>query len=1328
MAAFNVSDRCVAVQLSHYFYPVHIYERAQVIGRHDSLALIARQLKDGDRVLDLGMGAGSLARLVDRGRGIRFDGVTINPEEQNLAAPYYERTWIADLESVELSALTDVSTYDAVVCADVLEHLRQPAKILQACQRLLKRDGRLLISVPNVGYAGLIAELMEGEFRYRPEGLLDQTHLRFFTRRSLMRFLTECGWSVQSCQAVDLPVLASEFGPDFNLLPPPVAEYLQVLGDARTYQFVVSATRQTAQSSPGASELPPADTATEPLACFSLSLYWSEGHGYDETRKSVGQGLIGCLHQAVRFELEPRSAGYSGLRLDPADRAGYLHLHQMELVSSQGGSLWRWEPNPFGLAQLSKALHHHLLIDSPSWTGSAAPLLLTGNDPWFELPVPPPILHSLATQGGALIVTLGWPVSADYLQAVRHVERLEFDSGRRLMEATDRVNHLEVALSDREVEISKLAVDVQALRARETLLDDQLREAKARLRDSEQSRDELGEKLAVLSEETKELRSRFNLVMGEKTAIQRELDIKSRKIQEQMAQVQGLQSHLARVENTAAYRLSRPVANWYWRLRGGHPANRPASASAAFDNERPTMPDAPIDVIVPVYRGLSDTRRCVESVLGSRTRLPWRLILINDCSPEPEVTDYLRLVSRTDPRILLLENAENLGFVGTVNRGMAISSVADVLLLNSDAAVANDWLDRIALCAYSRPRVASVTPFSNNATICSYPRFCEDNPLPDGYDLERLDRLFAKNLAGHAVEVPTGVGFCMFIRRACLDEVGLFDVANFGKGYGEENDFCVRATSSGWVNLHAMDTFVLHSGGTSFGSTKGPREQQAMETIRRLHPGYEAAVMDFVRRDPARYGRITVDLARLADHSKPIILNVLHDRGGGTLRHVRELVEAFKDRASFLTLAPQPGGVLLQSESSERGSQWQLGFPSAGDNGLIEFLRALGVRQVHYHHLLGHSAEVRQLPLMLEARYDFTAHDFYTYCPQVSMVTAEGRYCGDPGLEGCRACLRQTPVPGVESIDDWRETHAEFLGGARFVLVPSHDAGARIAKLAPSARVRFAPHSDLYQIDLPAPSKRRRRLRDDEPLRILVVGALSKIKGADLLEDVARLAAAQKLPLDFHLIGYAYRQLLKAPKANLTVHGAYEESELDTLIDWLRPDLVWFPAQCPETYSFTLTSALKSGLPIMAPDIGAFPERLQHRNWTWLFRWDAGPDLTVSRLLDLRRRYFVGDALPDVRPLSAESKVTMFDRFDYRKDYLVDAATSTSLGERAFNGDFVGIACAIAGKSGHDKALRPYAGRLLSLVVWLRGRPWMSGLVRLIPYHLQRNVKSWLLR
>ena len=221
-----------------------------------------------------------------------------------------------------------------------------------------------------------------------------------------------------------------------------------------------------------------------------------------------------------------------------------------------------------------------------------------------------------------------------------------------------------------------------------------------------------------------------------------------------------------------------------------------------------TPPDAPVDIIVPVYRGLQDTRRCIESVLASGCKTAWRLIVINDVSPEPELAEWLRAKAASEPRITLLENEQNLGFVGTVNRGMALSDAHDVLLLNSDAEVAGDWLDRIRAAAYGDQRVATVTPFSNNATICSYPQFCKDNELPAGYDTARLDALFARANAGQAVDVPTGVGFCMYIRRAALQAVGLFDEEHFGKGYGEENDFCIRAAQAGWRNLHALDTFV----------------------------------------------------------------------------------------------------------------------------------------------------------------------------------------------------------------------------------------------------------------------------------------------------------------------------------------------------------------------------------------------------------------------------------------------------------------------------------------------------------------------------------------
>lgn len=272
-------------------------------------------------------------------------------------------------------------------------------------------------------------------------------------------------------------------------------------------------------------------------------------------------------------------------------------------------------------------------------------------------------------------------------------------------------------------------------------------------------------------------------------------------------------------------------------------------------NER----DACVDVIIPVYRGLGETRACIESVLASSCRTAAQIIVIDDASPEPELSRYLRGLGSA---VTLLENAVNLGFVATVNRGMALHPERDVVLLNSDTVVANDWLDRLRECAWREPATASVTPFSNNATICSYPGFCADNALPQGMSVAELDALFRDTNRGASVAIPTAVGFCMYIRRDCLQQVGLFDVALFGRGYGEENEFCLRAARRGWQHLLCADVFVYHAGGVSFADTQPEQKHAAMKTLTALYPDYEALIQRFVAADPPAPYRRAVDAAR----------------------------------------------------------------------------------------------------------------------------------------------------------------------------------------------------------------------------------------------------------------------------------------------------------------------------------------------------------------------------------------------------------------------------------------------------------------------------------
>ncbi|MGE3297451.1 MAG: glycosyltransferase family 2 protein [Porticoccaceae bacterium] len=319
-----------------------------------------------------------------------------------------------------------------------------------------------------------------------------------------------------------------------------------------------------------------------------------------------------------------------------------------------------------------------------------------------------------------------------------------------------------------------------------------------------------------------------------------------------------------------------------------------------------------IDVVVPVYRGLDATRRCLESVLASCCVTDFELIVIDDASPDPELSVWLDEMAAAG-RIRLHRNPENLGFVATVNRAMALHPERDAVLLNSDTQVANDWLDRLRACAGGDARIGTVTPFSNNGSICSYPNVLEVNPLPAGWPLAELDALFAVVNAGQCLDLPTGVGFCLYLRRDCWAALGGFDLDRFPRGYGEETDFCMRAAKAGWRNVLCADVFVFHEGSVSFGEERAELMDQGAAAMAELHPEYHELVMRFLRADPVRPSRDAVTRARgrrlLADCAAALEdLMAEHDSGAAWLsdklvaraRDAAELAAAFADAERFV--------------------------------------------------------------------------------------------------------------------------------------------------------------------------------------------------------------------------------------------------------------------------------------------------------------------------------------------------------------------------------------------------------------------------------------------
>lgn len=225
----------------------HIYHRTLDLDSQDSLAKLARLIRPGSRVLDLGAGPGILGRYLAEQRTCAVDGVEYNPAAVAEAVPGYRRLECADLEQIVLAERFTGCQYDYILCADILEHLRRPEALLAQWPTLLAPGGQVLLSAPNAAYAGLIAELLAGDFRYRPEGLLDATHLRFFTRLSLLRLLEDCGLQSVALDATIMPLDHSEFtsawagGGWAETAPPTLIRALLGRPEALIYQFIVTA-------------------------------------------------------------------------------------------------------------------------------------------------------------------------------------------------------------------------------------------------------------------------------------------------------------------------------------------------------------------------------------------------------------------------------------------------------------------------------------------------------------------------------------------------------------------------------------------------------------------------------------------------------------------------------------------------------------------------------------------------------------------------------------------------------------------------------------------------------------------------------------------------------------------------------------------------------------------------------------------------------------------------------------------------------------------------------------------------------------------------------
>ena len=467
-----------------------------------------------------------------------------------------------------------------------------------------------------------------------------------------------------------------------------------------------------------------------------------------------------------------------------------------------------------------------------------------------------------------------------------------------------------------------------------------------------------------------------------------------------------------------------------------------------------------VDIIIPIYNAYEDLVKCVASIFRHTDLKNHRLILIDDKSPDLRIRKYLQNIMGGN--IITHFSDVNGGFSASVNIGMKYSEENDVILLNSDTIVTSRWIDKITKCAYLEESIGTVTPLSNSATIASYPVFGQDNMIPDNVSVDELADIVERCSLKQYPQITVAVGFCMFIKRSLLNEIGFFDAETFEKGYGEENDFCCRAELRGYKHVLCDDTFIYHKGTASFNTEQ--KKALAEKHAKILEDRYPASMRNnhlFCMSKPYQEIRDNITEYVKLYNGKKNILYILHlDFGddacgnvGGTQLHVKDLTINLKEKFNIYVLVKDNkeyrltcyiGNETFTYKYSNKNINIYPIFRDMCQRKMLEdIIDKFDINLVHVHHISQMSLDIyyvaneRKIPIVT------TIHDFYMLCPTCFLYNInEHRFCGGILDERCKKCMKEQIAiyDGRRYLEKWREEMRKALELNSMIIFPSRSA------------------------------------------------------------------------------------------------------------------------------------------------------------------------------------------------------------------------------------------------------------------------------------------------
>ncbi|OGJ56137.1 hypothetical protein A2706_02340 [Candidatus Peribacteria bacterium RIFCSPHIGHO2_01_FULL_51_35] len=585
-----------------------------------------------------------------------------------------------------------------------------------------------------------------------------------------------------------------------------------------------------------------------------------------------------------------------------------------------------------------------------------------------------------------------------------------------------------------------------------------------------------------------------------------------------------------------------------------------------------------ITVIIPILNAFDHMKRCIESVLLHTDPANARILLMDDGSTDERIPAFLAEIATSHPDFVsVMRNEKNLGFVQTANKGMKLAAPDDVVLLNSDTIVTQDWLTLLRETVAEKRHVGSVIPLSNNASMYSV---LHDSISEHPRDIDLAAASVRKQSGHYRPRIPTSVGFCMLITRDALEHVGDFDTA-FGRGYGEENDWCMRATEKGFAHYLDDRCFVFHAGGVSMravghlpeGKISNPANEALLE---QKHPSFRKKADAFAESKVLKRIRQRALRSRTSNLTKPRtkIGFLLHQHidapdAGGTEWHVHDLVEELRQTNECIVLFPKKDRFLALRHVNDLCMRYEFPLLGNGEERLLEaFRRALTTLEIdllHVHHLLGMHAGLLSIPREADIPFVVTIHDQFLFSP--------------------------TPHPSVFTDDRRngfeRTVFATLLRPAARIIAPSRSAAQNFEQAYPQLNVPIVRiEHGMHCHD---------RTFSSPPLHptVCFLGATHfPRKGRDVIEKLAEGLLAEHIRIVFAGSTAEDWPTLNS-RRNIRFLGRYDRADAVSLLKKANPSVVCILSMFAESFCFTALEALCAGLPLYVTPAGALPEMIE---------------------------------------------------------------------------------------------------------------------------------------